>query len=56
MTTLLGKAMARAANLPEEGQNFVVSVILHEPESNDGSDVLFRDPPDKECLRVFFMV
>jgi hypothetical protein len=50
MTTKLENAMSRVASLPEEGQDFVASVILQELEGKERWDNLFRDPGSQTLL------
>jgi hypothetical protein len=50
MTAKLEKAMERVAGLPEEGQDFVASVILQELESDERWETLFHDPRSQGLL------
>jgi hypothetical protein len=50
MTKMLEKAMTRVASLPDEGQDFVASVILHELDSSERWERLFLDPRSQGLL------
>jgi len=50
MTALLEKALARAASLPAEQQDFVASIILEELDGNERWEALLADPRSQSAI------
>jgi len=50
MTRLMEQAMARASQLPQEGQDAIAAIILREIESEERWDELFSRPQSADLL------
>jgi hypothetical protein len=50
VTRLMEQAIARASQLPQEGQDAIASIILREIEAEARWDELFADPKSADLL------